>query len=196
MRRRSVALQSPPIPNPKSAAYRELVADVQKKYGVNDGENPRREINLSTYWQGFGILGYDLKARHDDLFFTNFSLRLLGNKESQPSKKTMIEDADFFRRLCKILEPENILCLGKDTFACVYQALTGESFGEIKNYNDVIENLARITARCGSVDARIYPLAESGLYGIAMRNGGLKQKNFTLDKEISDWERIAQDNSK
>lgn len=40
--------------------------------------------------------------------------------------KQMMLDATFFLRLCSILQPENILCLGKNTFECVYRAIQGE----------------------------------------------------------------------
>ena len=49
-------------------------------------------------------------------------------------KEAMEHDAKYFRRLCEILEPENILCLGKMTFVSVYESLMNEKKSKPKNF--------------------------------------------------------------
>lgn len=147
---------------------------------VVDGVNICDEINLYTYWQGFGyaqktpkikyllvaqdwgnffnedadpfkaevekmnagekifypfslksttdknlielfkILDRDITKPCDDVFFTNFCLGYrLGNESGGMTKELMMRDAKLFRELYNILEPENILCLGKITSEAV-----------------------------------------------------------------------------
>ena len=68
----------------------------------------------------------------------------MGKESGGMPKGLMKKDAKFFKKLVVILEPDNILCLGKRTFECVYEALCGdkthkpEGFGG--RYNDFIEN--------------------------------------------------------
>ena len=93
----------------------------------------------------FKILDRDITKPCADVFFTNFCLGYrLGKTSGGMTKKLMMRDAELFRELCEILEPENILCLGKITSEAVYEALTGESsqklYGNAKNYNDFLDN--------------------------------------------------------
>ena len=119
---------------------------------------------------------YDIATkRYDDLFFTNFCLGYRKGKESGGMPKELMKrDAVFFKRLVAILEPENILCLGKRTFECVYEALCGdktqkpEGFGGA--YNDFIEKYKPIDAEYGeNKTTRIFPLAHPGYMGIMNR---------------------------
>ena len=141
----------------------------------------------------FEILGYDIMQRHDDLFFTNFSLGYRNGEDSgDVTKGMMMADAYFFRRLCDILEPKNILCLGQRTFECVYETLTGKSASALKFFNDkygeFIEKHEKITARCGNVDTTIYPLADCGNTVINIHRN--------LDLQKADWQKIAADNGR
>ena len=95
----------------------------------------------------FKVLDRDLLKLNDDVFFTNFCLGYRFGKETGGmTKELMMRDADLFRELCEILEPENILCLGRITSECVYETLTDEPFkkvfGDAKNYNDFLDNPA------------------------------------------------------
>ena len=75
----------------------------------------------------FRILGYDLTTKDPDLFFTNF---ILGYREHGTSggfrQQWVRDDAPYFKRLAEIVEPETIICLGKNTFEGVMYALTGK----------------------------------------------------------------------
>ena len=265
----------------KSVAYKKLVADMQKKYPVYEGQSPTKkielfapvlygetvckEINLYTYWQGFGyaentpkikyllvaqdwgnlfrrkpqdnqgilnmnktgewfgpyneipkiagtdtnliklfrLLNRDLLKFNEDVFFTNFCLGYRsGNEQGGMTKKLMMQDSAEFKRLCEILEPENILCLGQLTAECAYEALNGAGtwrkiYGGFKNYNDFLENHAELTVNCGDTTARFYPLAHCGIMGTMTRNKVYKNgKSFCepnskdLSKQEQDWKKI------
>ena len=211
-----------------------------------DGVNICDEINLYTYWQGFGyakktprikylLVGQDwgnfintdaefkstvakMNAGEDifpaigtdpttinlvelfkilkrdvtkpcaDVFFTNFCLGYrLGNNAGGMTKKLMMRDAELFRELYEILQPENILCLGRITSECVYEALTHESFKEIygdaKDYNDFLDNHRQVVLHHGKDEilSDYYPLAHCGSLGTMMRS---------LDRQRADWQKI------
>ena len=243
----------------KSVAYKNLVERAKKQYpeyrdglatgkGVAlfastvDGVNICNEINLYTYWQGFGyaektpkikyllvaqdwgnffnddskpfkavimrmnagenvpypfsmksptdrnlielfkILGRDITKPCEDVFFTNFCLGYrIGNAGGGMTKRLMMHDAELFRELCEILEPENILCLGRITSECAYKALTSESFNKIcaGKYNDFLDNHPPIVVQCGK--SNFYPLAHCGGMGTAMRS---------FPRQREDWRKI------
>ena len=143
----------------------------------------------------FKVLGYDISNRYDELFFTNFCLGYRSGKNGgDMTKKIMMESADIFKRLCDILEPKNILCLGRLTFECVYNALTNQNYPEIKNYNELIQDHEDILAQCGEVKTRIYPLTHCGKLGTNNRNRGLPKQSDQLYYQKQDWARIAKDN--
>ena len=213
-----------------------------------NGVNICEEINLYTYWQGFGYakktpkikyllvaqdfgnffnddgfkstiakmnagekifypyslksptdknlidlfknLERDVTKTCDDVFFTNFCLGYrLGKTSGDMTKKLLKRDADLFRELCEILQPENILCLGRITSECVYQALTGNKFdkayGDAKSYNDFLDNHPPIVLQYGAnaeFTSNFFPLAHCGALGV---------KNRPLDKQHVDWMKIA-----
>ncbi|MBR3748114.1 MAG: SseB family protein, partial [Selenomonadaceae bacterium] len=137
----------------------------------------------------FEILGRDITQPCEDVFFTNFCLGYrLGNNGGGMTKKLMMRDAELFRELCEILEPENILCLGKITSECVYETLTGEKFAKASGdgtYNDFLDNRPQIVLQYGAnseLTSNFYPLAHCGGMGTAMR---------PLDKQREDWLKIA-----
>ncbi|MBR0061036.1 MAG: hypothetical protein IJP68_06100, partial [Selenomonadaceae bacterium] len=251
----------------KAQMYKQLVEKAKTRYpeyrdglatgkGVElfapvvDGKNICEEINLYTYWQGFGyakktprikyllvaqdwgsffnadaepfkdailklnagedvpypfsmksptdknlielfkILKRDITKPCDDVFFTNFCLGYRFGKDSgDMTNKLMMNDADIFRELCEILEPENILCLGQITSECVYEALTGEKSARkmycgTKNYGDLLDLHFRFTLYYGEnkkFASKFYPLAHCGGMGTA---------NRPLHVQIKDWERI------
>lgn len=262
----------------KSEAYKNLVERAKKQYteyrddlatgnGVKlfastiNGVNVCNEINLYTYWQGFGyaektpnikyllvaqdfgnffnaspdyyaqiekmnetgewipayeevpeglgtndnlfrlfkVLDRDLLKLNDDVFFTNFCLGYRFGKETGGmTKKLMMHDADLFRELCEILEPENILCLGRITSECVYKTLTEEPFkkvfGDSKNYNDFLDNHQQVVITYGNgKTSKFYPLAHCGYMGTMNRNRGYNLPEIKADilfKQREDWQKI------
>ena len=229
---------------------------------VVNGENICHEINLYTYWQGFGyakktpkikyllvaqdwgnlfraddkyfqelkimnetgkwisydtvpqgngtnnnlfrlfeVLNRDLLKLNDDLFFTNFCLGYRSGKEvGGMTKELMMNDSKEFKKLCEILEPENILCLGQLTSECVYESLIGKNFADIykgsKNYNDFLENHKEIFAQCGNVESKIFPLAHCGYMGTMNRNRNLPKQDDKLFYQKQDWKKILESDEK
>lgn len=139
----------------------------------------------------FKILGYDdIFTRHDELFFTNFCLGYRSGKDvGGMTKELMMKDIAEFKRLCEILEPENILCLGKLTAECVYKALKDskleETYGDAKSYNEFLDNNP-IAVLCYGKDnkflSNVYPLAHCGYMGTM---------NRPLEKQMQDWKSIV-----
>lgn len=146
----------------------------------------------------FKVLGYDiLNHRYDELFFTNFCLGYL--TEGKVNETLMMHDAKLFKKLCEILEPENILCLGQLTSECAYEALNGEgtwkkNYSGFKSYSDFIENHAELSVNCGKTAARFYPLAHCGGMGTANRNRNLPKQNDSLYYQKQDWKKIYEVN--
>ena len=246
--------------NPKkSKAYKDLVERAKLQHpseidGISFNGLPKcsTEINLYTYWQGFGyarrtpkikyllvaqdwgnynnpdseaelkswedrypysldsrtdrhlidlfkILDRDVTERCDDVFFTNFCLgHRIGKSSGGMSKKIMMHDAQLFKELCMILEPENILCLGKVTSESVYESLTGYplKMGSAKNYNEFLDSHPSIILQYGSwaTKSRFFPLAHCGALGTNNRNHGYdlpEIKEDILFKQREDWQHIA-----
>lgn len=135
----------------------------------------------------FEILGRDITKPCADVFFTNFCLGYrLGNGGGGMTKDLMLRDKKLFRELCEILEPENILCLGRITSEAVYETLTGEPFkhifGDAESYNDFLDNHEKFILQYGDLQFNYYPLAHCGSMGTA---------NRPLDKQREDWTKIC-----
>lgn len=164
-------------------------------------EVPKGKGTDANLFQLFKVLDRDLLKLNDDVFFTNFCLGYrLGNESGGMTKDLMMRDAKLFLELCNILEPENILCLGKITSECVYEALLiGNSFGEIysgyKNYNDFLDNHPQIVIPYGDKNvSNFYPLAHCGYMGTMGRNKGYDLPEIKADilfKQRQDWQKIV-----
>lgn len=149
----------------------------------------------------FKVLDRDLLKLNDDVFFTNFCLGYRFGKETGGmTKELMMRDADLFRELCEILEPENILCLGRITSECVYETLTDEPFkkvfGDAKNYNDFLDNHLKIVIPYSNgKTANFYPLAHCGFLGTQNRNRDYDLPEIKADilfKQRQDWQKIIE----
>ena len=166
---------------------KDFISHIKK---INSGENiPYFDSNFNVWTTDrnliklFEVLGYDLNKRNADLFFTNFCLGYrVGNAGGGMTKKLMMQDAEEFKKLCDILEPENILCLGRLTFECVYESLRGEKINIFGGYGDFIEENVFFTANCGKVKTKIFPFVHCGGMGTAYRN---------LEKQKLDWQTLT-----
>lgn len=144
----------------------------------------------------FKVLGYDvLNNRYSELFFTNFCLGYLTDGKISYDYYWLKNDSAIFKELCEILEPENILCLGRLTAECAYEALNGAEtwkkiYSGFKNYNDFLENHAELTVKFGDTTARFYPLAHCGGMGTANRNRNLPKQKDSLYYQKQDWKKI------
>ena len=196
---------------------------INRIIGMNNGNKniPYIDVNDKIYSTDknlielFKILGYSDIAnnRYEDLFFTNFCLAYRTGKESgNVPDSIMKESAPLFSELCRILEPKNILCLGKQTFKYVYETLNHDKEAKTlkhfnKKYNDFLEYHEDFKVKCGNADTTIYPLAHSGDYGTMNRNyvgirinkDGKREKIYESDtkdlsKQKQDWAKIAINN--
>ena len=185
--------------------YSNFIADIE---AINNGNHNilynDKSKTSSNLIELFKELGYDnikkddiSKCRHDELFFTNFCLGYrtgpesgLGKDGFKISRKEfeteMMKSANLFRKLCNILEPEKILCLGQSTFINVYKALTGDEARKFDSrvegkFHAFLDNHNQIIVRCGNVDTKVYPLAHCGGPGTAMRK---------LEIQKQDWKKI------
>ena len=180
---------------------------MQRIRGVNDGTGrpffPDRNDNAiwTTDWnlgELFKILGYDIWQKQRDLFFTNFVLGYREHGTSGPFRQKWIrDDAPYFKRLAEIIEPEIMICLGKNTFEGVVYALTGQ-MKRIKGFNrflDSGENYQDISLDSGQT-VRVYAVAHCGTIGTMNRNRGKKKPDGSSlsSREImiqkQDWTRI------
>lgn len=146
----------------------------------------------------FHVLGYDVTKKEPDLFFTNF---ILGYREHGTSggfrQKWLRDDAPYFKRLAEIVEPETIICLGKNTFEGVMFALTGK-MERIRGFNrflDSGDNYRTIAFPSGK-PVRVYAVAHCGTIGTMNRNRGKKAQDGSslssrdIAVQMQDWQRI------
>jgi len=174
--------------------------DADKTILSCDSNNPPAAITDKNLIELFKILGYDiLNNRYSDLFFTNFCLGYITYGKISYDYYWLEKDSLMFKRLCDILEPENILCLGKLTSECAYEALSGKDtwkkiYGGFTSYNDFIENHVELTVNCGKSTARFFPLAHCGGMGTANRNRNLPKQNNLLYYQKQDWAKIYEVN--
>ena len=146
----------------------------------------------------FRILGYDLKKKEPDLFFTNF---ILGYREHGTSggfrQQWVRDDAPYFKRLAEIIEPETIICLGKNTFEGVMYALTGK-MERVRGFNRFLDSgeTHRTVSLPSGKPVRVYAVAHCGTIGTMNRNRGKKAEDGSnlsskeIAVQIQDWERI------
>ena len=117
----------------------------------------------------FNNAGYDLQERNSDLFFTNFCLGYRRDKDVKITKDIMMKDSSLFKQLYEILEPENIICMGKLTFECLYETLNGKPYPEINNFSDfmkLVNSHKKICIKKGKKNVYIYPILHCGKNGI------------------------------
>ena len=77
----------------------------------------------------------------------------------------------------------------------MYEELTNKKYENVDHdYNQFLVNHENITANCGDIEAKIYPLAHCGGMGTANRNRNLPKQNDPLYYQKQDWERIAREN--
>lgn len=252
----------------KSEQYVQLISDVAQKYKdpeiITKGKeagfvwfDPCKEINLWTYWQGWGykdktpdidimLVGQDwdnpfhepskevtaniasmnagkdiryldnikvtsatdmnlarlfkelgsydiINKRYNNLFFTNF---FLGYKttEKKVNMSIMKEDAPEFKRLCHIIEPNVIICLGRLAYSAAVFSFTGKTpaFTSFNDFLDAGNNFLEI--KLNSKTVRIYAVSHCGNLGVNNRNKGIDikaEKMDRLQKQIDDWKRIS-----
>ena len=145
----------------------------------------------------FSSLGYDVSNEvlpNPDLFFTNFVLGYRNKGFSGGFKQRWLrENKDFFRRLAEIIEPEIIICLGRNAFHGVMMAY-GQKV-RFRNYNSFIvskENPVELSFPSGK---RTYVFAEAhcGAMGTLNRSRLKDPEGITgLKLQEKDWQHIRE----
>ena len=173
--------------------------DIEQFFPILTGKNVNpTDGNLTKL---FRVLGYDLKKKEPDLFFTNFILGYRDHGTSGGFRQQWVrDDAPYFKRLAEIVEPETIICLGKNTFEGVMFALTGK-MERIRGFNrflDSGENYRTIAFPSGK-PVRVYAVAHCGTIGTMNRNRGKKAQDGSslssrdIAVQMQDWQRIRTD---
>ena len=151
----------------------------------NGGGNFATDTNLVNC---LAHIGYEdaLHVRYADLFFTNLvpgyrkDSKSTGGFKATWITKQVKED---FKDLVSVLNPEIIICLGKDTFMQVCQLYGKKGVFQKKNWNDYLsaqEEPVEIIDESGRT-IHIFASAHPGYLG--MRNRG-------NENVFGDWDRI------
>lgn len=171
------------------------------------------DANLITL---FRELGYKEdrqidKREFDELFFTNFCLGYrTGNQSGGMTGKQMMSNNNekYFLKLCELLRPKNIICLGRDTFESVCMSL-GANVPEMKDgYNAYLDIKKKKKdekpyeeANYGDnekgeiIKSRIYGMSHCGNLGLYNRKPEKMTREKRMELQISDWKRILENSS-
>lgn len=148
-------------------------------------DNPTDKNLVQLFQEALSI---PIERSNSNVFFTNFVLGYRNEGTSGGFKPDWIRhDQAFFRELAEIIEPQVILCLGRNTFEGVLTAFSKQV--QIGAYNHFIEsdqNPVPVMLNSGKT-AYIFALAHCGVMGTLNRNQG---KDTSLNTQIQDWKRI------
>ncbi len=164
--------------------------------GIEQKEMFPTDLNLIELFRSMGI-GYDdiKNIKYKDLFFTNICLGYRTGKSSGNIDKLWSKhkknDIEKFKELIKILKPKIILCLGKDTFISVIEALENkeERLPKGYSYNKCIEDNCPRNIKFLEAELKVFALAHPGKMGTLNRNS--RKSSISLEKQIEDWQRVA-----
>jgi uracil-DNA glycosylase len=147
----------------------------------------------------FDSIGYQDIAKIDypELFFTNLILGYRSHNCSGNFKAAWVNECKaLFKELVQIIQPEVILCLGRNTAVGTLKALESavpallEADGKFHTFIESNEN--PINVRYGADKAvYLFSLAHCGQMGTLNRNkreGG--KTNSGLDRQKGDWKRV------
>ena len=180
-------------------------ADASEQYmaqfrAINQGKNLSYGLDGSSITDEnlialFSSIEYDIssgKPWNPDLFFTNFVLGYRNKGSSGKfNSRWLKENRDFFFRLANIIEPEVMICLGRQAFYGVMMAFDHKI--KIGGYNAFItgaDNPVRITLSSGKA---VYVFAEAhcGAMGTLNRNRLQDADGLAgIELQKKDWSRI------
>lgn len=181
------------VSSPYMKQFEEINSGKRFSYWM-DGESIT-DNNLIALFSSIGDYNISSGAPYNpDLFFTNFVLGYRNHGLSGGFKQRWLqENKVFFRCLAEIIEPEIIICLGRNAFRGVMMAFDRKV--RIGSYNAFIvgkENPVELTLPSGK---RVFVFAEAhcGAMGTLNRNR-LKDPDGAKDIELQkkDWQRIKQ----
>ena len=150
------------------------------------GNDNSTDKNLVRLFQE--TLSISVETPASEVFFTNFVLGYRNEGTSGGFKPDWIRhDQAFFRELAEIIEPQVILCLGRNTFEGVLTAFSKQvQIGAFNHFIESDQNPIPIVLNSGKT-AYVFALAHCGVMGTLNRNQG---KDTSLNTQIQDWKRI------
>ena len=167
---------------------------------INEGKQSRYRSDGSSVTDNnlitlFSSIGYDISNGapwHRDLFFTNFVLGYRNTGFSGGFKRRWLYDnKSFFFRLASIIEPEIIICLGRNAFQGVMIAFDQKV--KMSRYNDFITssyNPVVILFPSGK-KAKVFAEAHCGTMGTLNRNRLKDADGLTgIELQKKDWSKI------
>lgn len=143
----------------------------------------------------FHSIGYEIgegERWNPDLFFTNFVLGYRNKGLSGHFKRRWLrENKDFFLRLANIVEPEIIICLGRNVFDGVMMAFDKKV--RCRGYNAFLtgkDNPVAVTLSCGK-QVYVFAQAHCGAMGTLNRNRPKDPSGaIGLELQKKDWSKM------
>lgn len=173
---------------------------IQQFTEINEGRQSRYWLDGSSMTDNnliclFSSIGYNVSnsaPRNCDLFFTNYVLGYRTTGFSGGFKQRWLyENKSFFLKLASIIEPEIIICLGRNAFKGVL--LSFEQKVKIRRYNDFIvsrDNPVVVLFPSGK-KAFVFAEAHCGAMGTLNRNRLKDADGLTgIELQKKDWSRI------
>ena len=156
-----------------------------------DGES----ITDDNLTELFHSIGYEIgegERWNPDLFFTNFVLGYRNKGLSGHFKRRWLrENKDFFLRLANIVEPEIIICLGRNVFDGVMMAFDKKV--RFKGYNAFLtgkDNPVAVTLSSGK-QVYVFAQAHCGAMGTLNRNRPKDPSGaIGLELQKKDWSKM------
>ena len=187
------------INNDKFAMTKEKIEAMNKGYRMSY-IGPDMFATDKNLLKLFSVLGYDdLYRDNEDLFFDNLALGYRqGNTSGDFRKEWATRDGDFQIRLMKLLQPQIIICLGKDTYINCIKIMLNKDIN-ISNFNEALSAPEGLYEDIKLTDGplqgwtvcRIYGVAHCGTLGSNNRvRGNDKNEISGMEAQIKDWEKI------
>lgn len=141
--------------------------------------------------------------RYDNLFFTNFCLGYRRDKETgEMTQRKMMRNAAYFKKLVKCLNPQIIICLGKDTYECVLKTLFEKSQNlSFKEYVVLLNKGENRTEEIFNGNKIIvYGMGHCGAMGVNINRKKFVAEDYPelavktgMELMKEDWSRISSD---
>lgn len=129
-------------------------------------------------------IGFPAEKYNPDLFFANLALGYRNKGLTGGFRQSWLRECEpFFRRLVDIIDPEVIICLGRNVFVSVTRAM-GKKV-RVGRYNDFIESRENPVQVNGCM---IFAEAHCGYFGTINRARGSGRNGLEL--QIEDWKKI------
>ena len=131
-------------------------------------------------------IDFPAETYNPDLFFTNLALGYRNKGLTGGFRQSWLRECEpFFRQLVDIVDPEVIICLGRNVFVSVTRVM-GKKV-RVSKYNDFIESGENPVQMNGYM---IFAEAHCGYFGTINRARGSSQNGIEL--QVEDWKRIKQ----